>query len=532
MRTSAAPRCSPPAARPALARANHVEHAGRQGDAAAVALLREAGQEVVQRTPAGAVRWFTAALRLLPSDAPAEERIGLLMSAAAAMAAAGQFEDARATLMETERLVPADAVAVRANLAVASALVEGLMSLHEDARARLDRALHDAATTLPPAQARELLHHLMVNAVYRQDYVAARAWALRAYEVSEPLGENRCWHASSAAALALAEALGGRAAEAEAHLAEAVAVVDAMSDAELAAAHRNAEARSRPRSCTWTGSAPGTANAERALTIARATGQVQLFPMFAPVIGWLLGVQGAAGRLGRAARGRGRGRAPDRQRPRARLGAVHGALTEIQRGNLDAALAAGEESLALTAGLDVDSVVACYSGLNVRPRARGERRARPRAGRRGRARRAAAGARFARLLPRAVHAAEQARHRGRGDADRRRPACTSRPRRRSAPAPGCSSTAATRPRQPRSRSPRSGTSRRSAHRWRSLWRASSPAARWRRPATPTGPPRSSSAPPRSSTRAARCATATRPSASWASSGAVATAARARATLAR
>ena len=42
----------------AAARAHHVERSAPHGDRAAVALLREAGDEAAQRTPAGAAHWF------------------------------------------------------------------------------------------------------------------------------------------------------------------------------------------------------------------------------------------------------------------------------------------------------------------------------------------------------------------------------------------------------------------------------------------------------------------------------------------
>ena len=57
------------------ARAHHVERSARAGDAAAVALLREAGRAAWQRAPASAARWFAGALRLLPANAGAQERV-------------------------------------------------------------------------------------------------------------------------------------------------------------------------------------------------------------------------------------------------------------------------------------------------------------------------------------------------------------------------------------------------------------------------------------------------------------------------
>ena len=67
-RTSAALRRSPLRGSLPATIAHHVERSARQGDEAAIALLREAGEAAAPRAPASAARWFGAALRLLPPD--------------------------------------------------------------------------------------------------------------------------------------------------------------------------------------------------------------------------------------------------------------------------------------------------------------------------------------------------------------------------------------------------------------------------------------------------------------------------------
>ena len=123
----------------------------------------------MQRTPAGAARWYAAALRLLPADAPAEQRIGLLMASAAALAASARFEDAGAALEEAERLVPAEALGPRTQIVNAAALVDGLMGRHAIAHRRLARAAA-AIEGVPPTEAVALLTHLAANAIYREAY--------------------------------------------------------------------------------------------------------------------------------------------------------------------------------------------------------------------------------------------------------------------------------------------------------------------------------------------------------------------------
>ena len=51
---------------PASARAHHVERSARHGDAAAVAVLLEAGRQARSQAPATSARWLAAALRVLP----------------------------------------------------------------------------------------------------------------------------------------------------------------------------------------------------------------------------------------------------------------------------------------------------------------------------------------------------------------------------------------------------------------------------------------------------------------------------------
>src|SRR6266480_3514847 len=111
----------------ASARAHHVESSAREGDLAAVAVLREAGEEAARLAPASAAHWFGEALRLLPQNAPAEERVELLLSRSAALTAVGRFADSHSALLEALAMVPNESHAVHANLARACAGVESLL---------------------------------------------------------------------------------------------------------------------------------------------------------------------------------------------------------------------------------------------------------------------------------------------------------------------------------------------------------------------------------------------------------------------
>ena len=93
------------------ARAHHVERCAVMGDEAAGALLVAAGHEAAARAPAGAIRWFDAALRLMPDRGG--DRLSLLVPLATALAATGQLERALATLLDALALVPPELAELR-----------------------------------------------------------------------------------------------------------------------------------------------------------------------------------------------------------------------------------------------------------------------------------------------------------------------------------------------------------------------------------------------------------------------------------
>ncbi|MEF2162591.1 hypothetical protein, partial [Pseudomonas aeruginosa] len=97
----------------ATERAHHVERSGRQGDAQAVSVLRQAGQAAAHRAPESAARWYAGALRLLRDDAPAADRVELLLARAGALATCGHFAESCDALLESYQLAPADAVELR-----------------------------------------------------------------------------------------------------------------------------------------------------------------------------------------------------------------------------------------------------------------------------------------------------------------------------------------------------------------------------------------------------------------------------------
>jgi DNA-binding CsgD family transcriptional regulator len=274
---------------PAIARAHHVERSAREGDADASAVLREAGEEAARLAPASAAHWFAEALRLQPANASAGERIELLFARARALTAVGRFDDSRSTLLEALALVPDGADTLRARLARACAGVETNLGLQDQAREHLARALDQ----LPDQGSREavaLMLELMINALWRTRHEEMHEAGERALDAARRLGDTPLI-AAALAELALADSLLGAADQAGARYSEAAALVDSLSDDELAG-HLEA--------ATWLAGvelyldryAEGEAHANRALGIARATGQGELLLLLVATLGGLLRQRG------------------------------------------------------------------------------------------------------------------------------------------------------------------------------------------------------------------------------------------------
>jgi ATP/maltotriose-dependent transcriptional regulator MalT len=253
----------------ATARAHHVERSARQGDVAAVAVLREAGEAAARLAPESAARWFGGALRLLPPTAPAQERVELLLARAGGLAAAGHFTDSHAALLEAVAIVPDQSSGLCTTVATACAGVERFLGRYEEAHARLVRALRG----LPePAsiEAVGLLVELTLNEFYRSRYEAMHHWADRAVSAAKVVGDPPLM-AAALAMPALTDAMIGAPETARSHRAEAAALVDSLSDDELSL---------RPDAAAWLAAAElyldlyaeADVHASRALSLARATG--------------------------------------------------------------------------------------------------------------------------------------------------------------------------------------------------------------------------------------------------------------------
>ncbi len=342
----------------AVERAHHVELSARQGDAAAVATLREAGNAVAQRAPASAATWFGHALRLLPDAAPADARVELLLSRARALVATGQFADGHAALLDSIALVPTDAVALRVRLTTACAGVEHLLGRHEQAHARLARAMNSLRDPASK-EAAALMIELAMDGFFRMDYESMREWAERALGTAQPLGD-RPLTAAAVAALAFAGATSGATPEAEARRSEAAALVADLDDHELAL-RLDAAANLAGAELYLDRYEEAEAHAERAIAVGRATGQSEFIPLPYSILGQVKLLRGqlaeAAELLDNAVEG---------ARLSGNVQALAGNLgnrsfAALAAGDVEIALATAEECVELTRGLDQS--LACAAGV-------------------------------------------------------------------------------------------------------------------------------------------------------------------------
>jgi ATP/maltotriose-dependent transcriptional regulator MalT len=126
---------------PVTVRAHHVERSASWGDEQAISLLSEAADQVAARAPAAAAAWLRAAVRLLPTTASSDQRLGLLVRLAVALGASGRVGPARAALTDALALVPEGLAVVRARLVGSIARLDHMLGRHGEAEALLNDTL-------------------------------------------------------------------------------------------------------------------------------------------------------------------------------------------------------------------------------------------------------------------------------------------------------------------------------------------------------------------------------------------------------
>ncbi|HET6869325.1 MAG TPA: AAA family ATPase [Solirubrobacteraceae bacterium] len=269
------------------ARAHHVERSARYGDAAAVAVLREAGREARSQAPATSARWLAAAVRVLPDTAPAQARVELLLPMAQALAATGQFVESHQTLLEILEILPSDQVAERVEVSTWCARVEHLLGLHEQAHDRLMASLDGLADEVS-AEGLALLIELSQDGSHRMDYKSMKGWSERLVTVAEQM-QDPLLRTVGLAAAARGFTFAGLPAQGRPLRDHAAQIIDGLSDGELAG-HLDAIVHLAGAELYQHLFEQASAHAQRALAVGRATGQHQLFPVVFAILGitWML----------------------------------------------------------------------------------------------------------------------------------------------------------------------------------------------------------------------------------------------------
>ncbi|OHV56806.1 LuxR family transcriptional regulator [Pseudofrankia sp. BMG5.36] len=326
--------------------AHHVQACAQPGDLEAVAALTAAGHAVASQAPLVAARRFDAALRLLPvGPADTRTRLDLLVALATSLGAAGQFQDSHRALELALAHLPAGEVGMAARLQAFCAAVETVLGLHDQARRRLRLAL-DALADRRSAEAATLMIELAADAHWSLDWPAERRWAAEAAAVARHVGDQAI-EASALTLVAFSEFGMGTAELADDTLRTAATLADTMSDAEvagrlditfhLAGAGLNLEQFEQ-----------AVRHADRGVALARATGQGQY--MVQTII-MKCGALRLLGRLSEAAQ------SAEEAVDSARLGGHDNLIAfalqartwvATARGDLDLALASGQESRAIT----------------------------------------------------------------------------------------------------------------------------------------------------------------------------------------
>lgn len=268
--------------------AGHMEQAAAIGDQEAIDVLRKAGESASQSAPASAVRWFVAALRLLPGGAPTSDRISLLTSLATTQASMGRLSDANDALTECLELVPIGAVG-HVDLLVAWSGLEQVLGRYAQVQSRLESTL-DVLGENDAKGRTAVLVALTEVGFYLADQDAMNRYAEQAFEAASETGDDVLLAAALAAA-AIGAAFAGDLQLAAIRRSRAIDLIDQMPD-HAVSERLDALANLSAAELYMDLYGPSRDHASRGLELARRTSQAHLVPKFNPSLGtslWMLG---------------------------------------------------------------------------------------------------------------------------------------------------------------------------------------------------------------------------------------------------
>ncbi|UUU29142.1 AAA family ATPase [Streptomyces sp. CA-210063] len=221
---------------PATERAHHIERSLTGWDPEAVAVLAEAAERSAATAPASSAHWLGVALAHLP-DQPrhATLRRDLMLRRARALGVCGGLRESRDLLHEVIAMSPPDeagATSVRASAVTLCAVMERHLGRYAEAVALLRREL----SRIPgptPADAVELGLELGSSAPHATAYPLVRAEVARTLDLARSLGDEVA-EAGALAISALGETYEGEIPAAREATDQAAALVDALTDHDLA----------------------------------------------------------------------------------------------------------------------------------------------------------------------------------------------------------------------------------------------------------------------------------------------------------
>lgn len=216
---------------PATARAPHLERCSNRGDLEAIEALSAAGAQAAPRAPASSAHWYGSALALVPAG-DRDRELSLLVPLARAQAACGNYEESLAATESILGLIPPGETVLRARVIASAGQVRQLLGRHGEARDELRAAL-DA---LPPEAALEaaaLRLQLAGDSFFAAEFDSIERWITAALEDAQA-HDDRPIIAAAAGLRSAALYMHDRIPEARDALADALVLIDDLSDAELA----------------------------------------------------------------------------------------------------------------------------------------------------------------------------------------------------------------------------------------------------------------------------------------------------------
>ncbi|MEU7767382.1 AAA family ATPase [Nocardia sp. NPDC049190] len=252
-------------------RAHHLEHCGEVGDEQSIALLNEAGVAAAPRAPVAAARWFRAALRLLPDDAPTQQRLALSMALVDVLSVTGHLGECSQVLRRALELIPPDEADDRVRVMARIALTEQGIGNATEGRRVLTAAL--ALTAPGSLEAAGLRLELAKNHLMMRNWQEATLVTREVQQSASVRDDPRLYLVATAASAYMGTLHGGQSlVDGLGYLDEATSALDTLNDTEVAPALLDGLTNVVYAEVSFERWANAVAHAERGIRLCRDTG--------------------------------------------------------------------------------------------------------------------------------------------------------------------------------------------------------------------------------------------------------------------